>query len=461
MAACRTVSSWRRRRRPISSPDGCALVSLIGSHIADRRRLEYLALCLSSAASQGLALDALYLSWHAASEELAEEAQRLLRAQRMPFRFRALRQRPPHSQYQHLRRCLAACRDDFPPADRSVWLTFADDDDLWHPRRARTFRELCGGASRRVAALSVGVYAYPIAQPPHEARTAADAAAALASQRAALWVGASEIFQFAVRQQVLAAFLQTEPECMLSHRFADVRFAQFIRHQQCGAEGVVHDVGTEELLRLLGAKNSDIQDEERPSRTPPVVYAPFLCPLLPSISARRGALLSQHWMYFYRNTRQLTQTTQLNSLADMQAYTAEAAHLAVGSDPHEEGYERTSTGMRLQQADLEAARALAAQARKRAKLVLDVDVLASEIGRMRHHAELCVVMCLHLRNAPELAVEMCRQAVDGTTSGHPPALEKLLWEEQVRLVHEACRKLEHGSSHRGELPDGTIQECIS
>jgi len=41
-----------------------------------------------------------------------------------------------------------------------------------------------------------------------------------------LWLGSSEVFQFAVRAPLLRGFLRAEPPAVRRHRFADVRFAQ-------------------------------------------------------------------------------------------------------------------------------------------------------------------------------------------------------------------------------------------
>ena len=214
-----------------------------------------------------------------------------------------------------------------------------------------------------------------------------------------------------------------------------MRFAQFIRHQANGAKGKVLDIGAEELMQLGGARPSDGRSE-----------------------AKRAAWLSDNWMYFYRNTRQMTQTTQMNSLEDLQAYTNEASSLARAEGDASDDYERTSTGLTVKQKDRVAAKALAKRSRQ---IALDEEALATEVGRMRHHAELCVVMCLHVSNTAELAIEMCRQAKAGAPTGHPPQVDKLLWDEQVRLVHEACSMFEHGAPSRGKLPVGTMQDCIS
>ena len=90
----------------------------------------------------------------------------------------------------------------------------------------------------------------------------------------------------------------------------------------------------------------------------------------------------------------------------------------------------------------------------------DVASIAQEIGRLRHHAELSVMMCLHYSNAPELALELCnseKQHAQGQSSSTEVRLEQLLQFEQERLVKECCIRFEHGSKLRGKMLRGTLQ----
>ena len=108
-----------------------------------------------------------------------------------------------------------------------------------------------------------------------EVSTATEVDEALGGRRAGIWLGASEVFQFAVRPKELDAFLRMEPAAVLRHRFADVRFSQYLRHQLgtgVGAgEGFVSFDGPA-LMRLGGA--------------PP--------------HAQESEWLASHWLYFYR-----------------------------------------------------------------------------------------------------------------------------------------------------------------
>ena len=206
-------------------------------------------------------------------------------------------------------------------------------------------------------------------------------------------------------------------------------------------------------------------------------------------------------MYYYRNTRQLAAADFLGSLSDLhcpaatgapplqhQQHASAVADTVVGAEGEGEGYERASTGSTEQLADREVAlrvlRALdapakVAKAAKKGKkgarascappplppppAAEEVEALTTEIARARHHAELAAMMCLHVRNAPELALEICASEHGGAGragTGDAGRLDMLLQAEQALLVREACERFGHGSGCRGELPMGTLQDCI-
>jgi len=196
-------------------------------------------------------------------------------------------------------------------------------------------------------------------------------------------------------------------------------------------------------------------------------------------------------MYFYRNERALAAANFLGSLADLHQQHA-SADASVGADGAGDGYERASTGSAKQMADREVAlrvlRALAAPANKVARVAkkgarsgrargpppwplppppaaeeAELEALTAEVARARHHAELAAMMCLHVRNAPELALEICASEHDGAGragTGDAGRLDVLLQAEQALLVQEACERFGHGSGCRGELPVGTLHDCI-
>ncbi|KAL3915345.1 MAG: hypothetical protein SGPRY_007260 [Prymnesium sp.] len=374
-SSCRPACSWRSRRRALPCVSGCEVACLVASHVSDVSRLRNLHHCLASVALQDEPCEALYLSWSAASPELAAEVEDMLHRHSLPGRFRHLRQHSRLSQYQHLRACYTACLSELPSSPASFWLTFSDDDDLWHPARIRTFRALCNAQPPHTAALTVGVYAYPLDGATLDPTTAAAVQRALDAREAAVWEGPAEVFQFAVRNQVLSRFLATEPESTLRHRwaalclgkllpdhtfvsrlrFCDVRFAQFVRQQACGSLGKVHDVEVEELHRLAGLKLSEMQIE-------------VLLLVLTIMSSR-----------------QLSQTERMTSLADLQAgctirmvvpvpvlTSGVAAFQAFGNassgsnSETNDHYERTSTGLSVKTIDHRAALELSVRSQHRA-----------------------------------------------------------------------------------------------
>ena len=59
----------------------------------------------------------------------------------------------------------------------------------------------------------------------------------------------------------------------------------------------------------------------------------------------------------------------------------------------------------------------------------------TQVARRRHHAELCAIMCLHKRNALDLAIEMCNHEPGYAGAGEAEctsySLEAALRAEQV------------------------------
>jgi len=74
------------------------------------------------------------------------------------------------------------------------------------------------------------------------------------------------------------------------------------------------------------------------------------------------------------------------------------------------------------------------------------------------------MMCLHLRNAPEIALEICASehahAQVHDADALAGRLDVLLQVEHALLVREACDRFGHGSGCRGELPVGTLHDCL-
>ena len=417
------------------------IVTLLASHISSARRLKYLQYCLRSIAEQSDPPAALYLSWYA-DDELAVSVSDTFAKQSLPLRFVPLQQKQQLSQYEHLSRALHQAEKELPAAPTSTWLMFSDDDDLWHPQRTALVRKACV-AHPSCEALAFSVYAHPAAERSREVTSSAEVDRALDARTAGLWVGASEIFQYAVRPDALARFLQAEPRSVRQHKFCDVRFSQFLRHQ-LGHKGAFAELDARGLMRLCGMSETSA-----------------------SSSAAQSGWLAQHWLYFYRQTRHLGETRWLQNLDDMRSFAREST-LAAASRGASTEHDRASTGLHLSEADWAAARTLLGiegnGARRKGGRAMargpaeQERALASEIARMRHHAELSVMMCLHVANTAELAVAICEQGAEP----HPdPETGKILRAEQARLVREACDKFGHGTACRGKLPIGTLDDCLS
>ena len=477
-SASGTASSWRLRTRPLATRDGCCLGVLLASHVSSRQRLKYLQQTLASIAAQASPTpDALVLSWYA-DEPLATEVAAALRAVRLPMRFRCLRQTTRLSQYCHLREALAAFESEAPrDAASSTWLLFCDDDDLWHPDRARLSRLACARASAAptptIDVLAFGVYAYPVDAVAQEVRTATQVDGCMQARQAGIWLGACEVFQYAVRPALLRAFLRAEPEPVLCHRFADVRFASWLRHAH--TEALV-ELGADELMRLdrgvaPGWKRAAVAAAARANKAggggPPKPTEP-------------GAQewLVKHWLYFYRNQRQVSAVEWLGDLDDMSTHLEAAGRTAAeqararqqsasaGGGADDGGYERASTGRQPRnKADRSAARRVLERLgdwnpRSKAAARQEEEQLAAEIGRLRHHAELTTMMCMGFRNAEELAVGIMAQS-EGGAAGGDVGLQAALEAEHRLLVREALDVFGHTAERCAGLPVGTVQECLA
>ena len=422
----------------------------------------------------------LILSWYAHGD-LAEAALAMLESVRLPCRVCFLRQRAQRSQYGHLREALAAFSElRLAPAECS-WLMFSDDDDLWHPRRAHLTRLACTRTSaapidarsaKSTRAIGFGVYAYPVdtEQPEHRARdggtleerlqTATAVDSALERRTAGVWLGASEVFQYAVRPSLLFAFFRSHEESIVCHRFADVRFASWMR-QEHGASVVELDAA--QLMEL------DAQDGSAP-RHPQAKLTPTQQPppsRRPPSHPRAERWVISNWFYFYRNQRRQSEVSWMDNLQDLSAHHATSS----GGSPSDGGeYERASTGRQVEGGDVAAARRLlrsipvsvpwSAGARKQ-----EEEALAVEIGRRRHHAELSAMMCFGYRNAAELALTICTQmdaqgqAAGAVIGSATAALDAALQDEQTRLVREALEAFCH-AKRQTSLPIGSIQDVL-
>jgi hypothetical protein len=373
-----------------------------------------------------------------------------------------MRQARRLSQYQHFRKALTAFeRDRGGNSPVPAWLLFTDDDDLWHPQRVRLTRCACSAvtasgpsaARSEVCALSFGVYAYPLDEAAREAKGPADVDRLIASRQAGLWLGSSEIFQYAVRPAFLARFLCETPAAVLAHSLCDVRYAQWMRQQNAAA----------------------VLDLDQ-------VTMPLACGEGCAQSVRSEAVsqewISQHWHYFYRNQRQASTASYLGDLEDLRSHQAELQSRGTCKEPANEAFERASTGNGPGAADRAAARRVldsfgpAGTASGACDDEATLLEMTEMLSRLRHHAELAVMLCLHFRNAAELAREIARDAdacADGSSEGlavgvDAPALAQRLnmrlKSEQERFVDEALERFEH-AARRDTLPLGTVQQCLA
>ena len=182
-----------------------------------------------------------------------------------------------------------------------------------------------------------------------------------------------------------------------------------------------------------------------------------------------------HWLYFYRNERQQSAVEWLGELDDLSTnLEAAGRHAAEKARAHAAGageaYERASTGRQPRsEADRAAAKRVLARLgpAPTAAAARDEEAqLVAEIGRMRHHAELTVMMTMGFRNAEALAADILSQAdpsaKQAAQAGGAPgdALGGLLLAESKRLVRETLEALGHGQ-RRAELPSGTLEECLA
>ena len=466
--------------------DGPCIIVLLACHVSSQQRLDYLLQCLRSVGAQEQLPEALYLSWTAQNTELMSSATAALAAMQLPFRLVLLPQ-PQHrlSQYEHLSHALAgADRESTRRRADATWLVFSDDDDLWHPRRTSLVWLACAATPATTEAIVFPIYAYPLDERAQAARTCAEVDACLSQRAAALWIGPSEVFQFAVRPGLLRRFLASEPPAVLRHRFADVRFAQYVRQQH---KRHVRVPSVAQLMSLDGGGATAATPPSQLKRRGGNHGNAAATDVAPATPAEEKWLLA-NWMYFYRNTRQLAAAQFLGSLEDLHAGNGagalpESEHGGGGSGEGAEGYERASTGAVHCRADraiaLRVLKALDVPPSERVRkaggggpthhapppppppTAEEVDAVTGEVARHRHHAELAAMMCLHVRNAPEVALEICASEHGAESEGgsnDESRLRSLLRAEQAALVREACEMFGHGS--RGELPVGTLQDCV-
>jgi hypothetical protein len=208
----------------------------------------------------------------------------------------------------------------------------------------------------------------------------------------------------------------------------------------------------------------------------------FARPVTPRLRFARSdaqSWLVNHWLYFYRNQRQLTAVEWMGDLDDLNTHLEETGmkkaaqtktdRVVAGGAGAE--YERASTGQQASHvADVRAAQRVLGMLgidMSTADAKRDTVELAKEVGRLRHHAELTAMMCLGFRNAHELALAIIEQSdpnKDGASgrdaSDTQSLLQHALKAEQRTLIKEMLDTFGH-ASRRATLPTGTVAECLA
>eukprot|EP00933_Yihiella_yeosuensis_P081142 TRINITY_DN94691_c0_g1_i1.p1 TRINITY_DN94691_c0_g1~~TRINITY_DN94691_c0_g1_i1.p1 ORF type:complete len:405 (+),score=86.35 TRINITY_DN94691_c0_g1_i1:93-1217(+) len=215
------------------------LVSILSSHIGDKKRLARLRQCLESVAAQTGPLAAFFVVWSAPDtlaadvEKLFEELQR-----KLPQTFvKCLRQTKRTSQFYDIRWLYDELVSKEP---KGTWLIFTDDDDLWGPERVRLYLGVISANARAPGVTGVGAThkvrpkdRSKVAQSPKEVEKH------LASGDALHCGGVhveEEFFDFACPVECLGDFLKMCNEETLLHPFCDLRFTRFIQEYYTGGK---------------------------------------------------------------------------------------------------------------------------------------------------------------------------------------------------------------------------------
>ena len=366
----------------------------MASHVSTKERYEYLCTCLRTIDAQQDPVDAFYFSWSAAPEYVAAIETQL---GELKHAIRNLHQRSRRlSQYEHLREAVRAAKSDNVGLD--AWCCFCDDDDLWHPQRAAMYRAASAAQEDSVTGLSLGVYVQPtVAELEHDPTSADEVDSMLRRGLAKLhYARGSEVFLLAVRLSLLSAFLESAPDQLLQNKFADTRFASHVVRE---LELTTVHVEPRMLVALAGGR-------------------------------------SDCWMYYYRKPPSSESDGDDN----------EVDNSIVGEDV------RASDSITPDEEDVTLVRDLLPPGSP-AEVVQPMIVGAAAL---RHTVEMCVLLCLHLRNAGELAVEVVHR-MQPELSMDPVSVRQGSPARVIceRIASQALRKF----GHRGaELPQGKVED---
>jgi hypothetical protein len=201
-----------------------AWLALCASHIASPERLVVMKSMLLSWCAQSVALP-LWISISYATDELRAAGTRLFAEFRAPkgVELVVLQNKTSKSQFQHYAGLVARFRAKFGSdleAARRTWLLFTDDDDTWHPQRARVYfhrLDSLGSAARRVTEVIIERPA-PDSQQHHKEHQLKQAQVQLMP----------EYHACAVRMAALAAFVDDSRSQLLGCSYADLFFVRFL-----------------------------------------------------------------------------------------------------------------------------------------------------------------------------------------------------------------------------------------
>jgi hypothetical protein len=199
-------------------------LALCASHIASPDRLAALEKMLLSWCAQSASLP-LWISISYATEDLRAAGARLFAKFRAPkgVELVVLQNKTAKSQFQHYTGLVARFRAKFGSDGkvmRHTWLLFSDDDDTWHPQRARVYGhrlDSLGSAARRITETI-------IERSPPDSHEQQKEHKLMASNVKLL----PEYHACAVRMAALAAFVDASQPLLLANNYADLFFVRFL-----------------------------------------------------------------------------------------------------------------------------------------------------------------------------------------------------------------------------------------
>eukprot|EP00747_Dinoflagellata_sp_TGD_P108744 gnl/TRDRNA2_/TRDRNA2_170506_c0_seq2.p1 gnl/TRDRNA2_/TRDRNA2_170506_c0~~gnl/TRDRNA2_/TRDRNA2_170506_c0_seq2.p1 ORF type:complete len:690 (+),score=111.81 gnl/TRDRNA2_/TRDRNA2_170506_c0_seq2:197-2071(+) len=121
------------------SSQGVVILALMAAHVRTKQRATRLYHALSSIQAQELPPGVEFVpsvSWSVAGSEILADVQQTIESFEGLV---AVHQTTKHSQFEHLRAAMHQAEEEVRrrggAGDRSIWIIFGDDDDIWHPRR--------------------------------------------------------------------------------------------------------------------------------------------------------------------------------------------------------------------------------------------------------------------------------------------------------------------------------------